>query len=190
MTMYRLFGKRLFDLLWATAFVVVLSPVWITVSVVVLLNEGPPVFFRQPRVGKCGDMFEMIKFRSMPVGSAEMASADAAEIQITRLGAFIRRTSIDELPQLVNILRGDMSVVGPRPALPSQADLLGARRERKVLDVVPGLTGLAQINSFDGMGPEEKVDWEAKYVSRMTLTLDLSIIFRTVGYLFRPPPIY
>ena len=190
MTMYQSSGKRLFDFVWAAVFVVVLSPVWVVVAVLILLDDGPPVFFKQARVGKAGETFEMMKFRSMPVGSAEVASADASKIQITRIGEFIRRTSLDEIPQLINIFKGDMSVVGPRPALSSQEGLLEARRKRGILDVRPGLTGLAQINSFDGMDSREKVEWEATYVSKITFAGDASIIARTVGYLLKPPPVY
>jgi len=106
MTMYQSSGKRLFDFVWAAVFVVVLSPVWVVVAVLILLDDGPPVFFKQARVGKAGEIFEMIEFRSMPVGSAEIGSADASKIQIMRLGELIRRTSIGELPQSVNIFKG------------------------------------------------------------------------------------
>jgi O-antigen biosynthesis protein WbqP len=126
----------------------------------------------------------------MPVSTPNLASADAREVTISPLGKFIRRTNIDELPQLFNILRGEMSLIGPRPALASQADLLRMRDAVRVMRARPGLTGLAQVNSYDGMSEAEKVEWERRYVERITLAVDVGIMARTFVYLLRPPPVY
>jgi len=188
--MYQAFGKRAFDLVSSAAALVALSPVLVVVAIAIRLEDGGAALFRQVRVGKDGDPFTLFKFRSMPVGSANVPSASAARLTVTRIGGFIRRTNIDELPQLLNILNGDMSVVGPRPALPSQTGLLELRRKSGAFAVQPGLTGLAQVRSYDGMPEAEKAALDGRYASRITLLGDVTIIFRTVGYLFRRPPVY
>ena len=153
-------------------------------------DSSGPVIFRQTRVGRAGQPFTLLKFRSMPVITPNVPSASARHITLTTVGRFIRRTNLDELPQLVNVLRGEMSLIGPRPALPSQHELLELRAAGSVLSVRPGLTGLAQVNAFDGMTNEQKVQWERRYVARITLAGDLLIVVRTIAYLFRPPPVY
>lgn len=188
--MYARFGKRLFDLLAAAVALIVLSPLMLLVGIAIRLEDGGPALFRQKRVGQDGKPFVLFKFRSMPVNTGDIPSAQASNVKVTRVGTFIRRTNIDELPQLINILRGDMSVVGPRPALPSQKTLCDLRRSLGVLRCKPGLTGLAQINSYDGMPETEKASWDAKYCEQITLVGDLAIIFRTFGYLRKPPPVY
>jgi O-antigen biosynthesis protein WbqP len=187
---YELRTKRLLDLLIAGAALMMLSPVLLVTAFAILMEDGRPILFRQFRVGRDGRNFRIFKFRSMPVSTPSVPSADARALQVTRVGALIRRTSIDELPQLLNILRGEMSIVGPRPGLPAQAELMHMRRARGIDRLRPGLTGLAQVNSFDGMTDLQKVEWEARYADKVTLANDVSIILRTVGYLFRRPPVY
>jgi O-antigen biosynthesis protein WbqP len=182
--------KRLLDLSIAAAALVVLSPVLLITSLVILIEDGRPVLFRQTRVGRSGRDFTIFKFRSMPVSTPSVPSAAASTLRVTRVGAFIRRTNIDELPQLLNVLRGEMSIVGPRPGLPVQAELRRMRGARGIERLRPGLTGLAQVNSFDGMTDEQKVEWEARYAARVTFVADACIILRTFGYLLRRPPVY
>jgi O-antigen biosynthesis protein WbqP len=160
------------------------------VALAIRLEDGGPAIFRQQRIGRGGVPFTILKFRSMPVATPDLPSAAAGALKITRIGAFIRRTNIDELPQLVNILAGDMSFIGPRPALPAQVTLVERRRAAGVLAARPGLTGLAQVNAYDGMPEEEKVEWERRYLARITLLGDLRILAQTVVYLLRPPPVY
>jgi O-antigen biosynthesis protein WbqP len=182
--------KPVFDLAIAVPALIVLSPVMLLTALAIRLESGGPVLFRQQRVGRNSISFAIYKFRSMPVATPSIPSADGARLRVTRVGAFIRRTNIDELPQLLNILRGEMSIVGPRPGLAAQAELMAMRRDEGVDRLRPGLTGLAQINSFDGMTDREKVQWEARYARSVSFTLDLSIVLRTFGYLFRRPPVY
>lgn len=188
--MYRRYGKRLLDIFLSGIASLVLSPVMILVAVAILLEDGQPVLFRQRRVGHKGEPFTVLKFRSMPVNTGDIPSAQANTARITRIGAIIRRTNIDELPQLFNIFRGDMSIVGPRPALASQKELCELRERQGVLQCKPGLTGLAQINSYDGMPDTEKAAWDAQYCNHVTFLNDVRIILRTFLYLLKPPPVY
>jgi O-antigen biosynthesis protein WbqP len=188
--MYRRFGKRFFDIAASTCALVVLSPLMLLVAVAIKLEDRGPVIYQQKRVGQNGDLFEFLKFRSMPVAAESIESRRAENLPITRVGRVIRRTSIDELPQLVDVLRGDMSVVGPRPPLPSQAELIELRRENGSLAVRPGLTGLAQINSYDQMPVPEKAKWDGEYASHISLGGDFEIILKTFAYLRKPPPSY
>ena len=126
----------------------------------------------------------------MPVNAAHVPSAQAKTLQVTRIGRLIRRTSIDELPQLWHILRGQMSVVGPRPAIKSQHDLVELRRANGGLACRPGLTGLAQVNSYDGMPEMEKATLDGTYAADVSARHDLRIVLRTFSYLTKPPPAY
>lgn len=188
--MYRAVFKRIFDILFSCLSLVLLSPLMIAVAVLIRLEDGGPALFRQTRVGKNGKEFEFLKFRSMGVDAANVPKTEATRLPITRIGGFIRRTNIDELPQLMNILRGDMSIVGPRPAIAAQTDLCLMRRDNGSLACEPGLTGLAQVNAYDGMPEKEKAEWDGRYAGRVTFTGDLKIIFRTLSYLRRRPPVY
>jgi len=190
--MYRNRFKRLFDIVASAAALVILSPVLVATAIAIWLEDGRPVLFRQTRAGRGGVPFAMFKFRSMAVGTITVPSAalqtDAA--RITRVGKAIRRTNIDELPQLINILRGDMSIVGPRPALAAQSELTRMRLQNGALICAPGLTGLAQINAYTGMPESEKAAWDGRYISKVTLWRDLAIILRTFRYLSKHPPVY
>lgn len=188
--MYQSLGKRFFDVLWAAGSLVLLSPLILVVSFAILLFDPGPLLFSHKRIGRNGNPFQFYKFRSMPVGTPKVPSDRLGDIRLTPIGCFIRRTNIDELPQLINILKGDMSVVGPRPSLPDQFDLIDLRRRNGSLALRPGLTGLAQVRSFDGMNFEQKAAFDAVYARSLSLLFDLSIIFQTVIYLFSPPPIY
>lgn len=182
--------KRAIDASIASAALFLLSPLLAGVALAIVLDDGCPVLFRQTRIGRGGRRFAFLKFRSMRKGTEERPSADAATLVVTRVGRLIRRLSIDELPQLWNIVRGDMSLVGPRPAIPSQQTLCRLRVESGASDCPPGLTGLAQINAYDSMPEEEKAAWDARYAHGVSPWLDAIIVFRTIGYLFRPPPAY
>jgi O-antigen biosynthesis protein WbqP len=189
--MYRSVLKRGFDLAASASALVVLSPVMLLTALAIRLEDGGPAFFRQVRVGRSGRPFRIYKFRSMPVDTGDLPSASAAgALRVTRVGRFIRRTNVDELPQLINVLRGEMSLVGPRPALPSQVALCARRAELGADACAPGLTGLAQVNAYDGMPDEEKAQWDATYAAAVSFPTDLRIILRTFGYLIRRPPVY
>lgn len=188
--MYEQFGKRLFDIVSSGLAIVVLSPLMLLTAILIWAEDRGPAIFRQKRVGRGGNEFTVMKFRSMPVNSPNVASAEAKKIQPTKVGKVIRRLNIDELPQLFNIFMGDMSVVGFRPALARQEDLCQMRSDRGVHRVSPGLTGLAQVNSYDNMPELEKAEWDGKYASRVTFGGDIKIILRTFLYILKRPPTY
>jgi O-antigen biosynthesis protein WbqP len=187
---YRRFFKRLFDIVLAVVALAVLWPIFLVTAVAIRLHDGGPAIFRQQRVGRGSVPFTLYKFRSMSVSAPNVPSAVGAAALITPVGRIIRRANIDELPQLFNVLAGDMSIVGPRPALPSQTWLVEERRRAGVDRLRPGLTGLAQINAYDGMPEVEKLGWETSYVQRLSWSHDLMVVLRTFGYLLRRPPVY
>jgi O-antigen biosynthesis protein WbqP len=188
--MYGVFGKRLLDIILSAVGILFLAPVLLVLTALIKLQDGGPAIFRQGRVGRHEKEFVVMKFRSMPVNAANVPKTQAAAIQITPIGKFIRRTNLDELPQLFNIFIGEMSVVGPRPCLARQEELVKMRRESGVFSCKPGLTGLAQINAYDGMPEGEKVRWEAEYCRAVSLKNDILIILKTFLYLRKPPPVY
>lgn len=188
--MYARGGKLLLDIAGAALALVCLSPIMFVTSACIWLEDRGPVLFRQPRLGRHGKLFTILKFRSMPVSAETVASIDATAIRITRAGKIIRRLNVDELPQLINVLRGDMSLVGPRPALPSQSGLIAARRLTRAAEVRPGLTGLAQLRAYDGMSESEKARHDAEYAAQITLRGDMAILAGTLTYLLKPPPTY
>lgn len=187
---YSRFLKRIIDLIFSVTALLLFTPLLIATALLIYIDDGVPVLFRQLRSGKDGKTFTLFKFRSMPVNSKNVPSNQAGSLRVTRMGKFIRRYNIDELPQLINIVKGDMSIVGPRPALCGQTHLLDLRRANGAVSVKPGLTGLAQINSYDGMSDEEKADFDGAYVKRMSFRTDSALILRTFAYLLKPPPVY
>ena len=188
--MYDAIGKRVVDFALAFVALVVAAPLLALTALAIKFEDRGPVIFRQRRIGRNGVSFEFLKFRSMPVDAAEMESAEADDLPVTRTGRIIRRFSIDELPQLINVLRGEMSLVGPRPALASQTDLIELREVNGSWHLRPGLTGLAQIEAFDGMTAAEKAKWDGRYAASVSLRTDLAIMARTFRYLASPPPTY
>jgi O-antigen biosynthesis protein WbqP len=187
---YTSFFKRALDILLSSMALIVLSPLMLLVALVIRLQDGGPVVFRQARVGRDGRPFGFLKFRSMPVGTPNVVSTERSLIRITPFGRFIRRTSIDELMQLFNILTGDMSIVGPRPPIPTQENLIRFRRENGALSLRPGLTGWAQVNSYDHMPEEEKARLDGEYAAKLSFSFDLRIIIKTFLYLTKEPPTY
>lgn len=188
--MYISAGKRIFDLFLVVFAIIALLPVMLVIAVLIKLFDSGPIFFRQERVGVNGELFLFYKFRSMPTNTGDIPSDKLGSVQLTWIGRFIRRTNLDELPQLLNIAKGDMSVVGPRPPIPSQHELIELRRLNGSLKLRPGLTGLAQINSFDGMTIAQKAKFDGEYSLNPTFVRDITIILRTITYLLKPPPIY
>ena len=183
-------GKRCLDCFLALVSLVALSPMLLVIALLVRREDGGRVIFRQRRLGRHQLPFALLKFRSMRENVGDLPSSQASALPITRIGRLLRRTNLDELPQLVNILRGEMSIVGPRPALPTQTELIALRDEQGTFEVRPGLTGLAQVSSYDGMPATEKAMHDADYARAISLMNDLKIIWRTFGYLRRPPPVY
>ncbi|MDM0975839.1 sugar transferase [Clostridium perfringens] len=174
--------KRVFDFLMSLIAIIVFSPIIIIISLLVKLTSKGPIFFKQRRIGKNNEEFNILKFRTMRVDTPNVAThlLKDPSVFITPLGKFLRKTSLDELPQLINILKGEMSIVGPRPALYNQYDLKDMRTEVGVHKLVPGLTGLAQINGRDEIPLEEKVALDKEYMNMQNFWLDIKIIFMTV----------
>lgn len=190
MMMYKLFFKRFFDIIISFSCLVVLAPLLILVSVIIFLQDGHNPFFLQDRVGKSKTKFRIFKFRSMPISTVEVESADVDKIKITKFGHLIRETNIDELPQLLNIFIGDMSIVGPRPCLLSQQELISLRLKGKAYYCRPGLTGLAQVNSYDNISNSAKADFDNQYASKISFINDVKIILSTFSYLTKKNPTY
>ena len=188
--MYEKLFKRFFDIAICIAAFFLLMPVMFFLAVLIKVFDPGPIIFRQNRVGLDGNIFVFYKFRSMPVNTANLPSDKIGAISLTWVGRFLRRSNLDELPQLLNILKGDMSLVGPRPPIESQIELLELRREARALSCRPGLTGLAQVNSFDGMSVEEKARFDADYASQISFLGDIRIILKTFLYLLKPAPVY
>ena len=182
--MYRKFFKRFFDVLLSGCALILLSPVLLIVAVLVRTKLGSPVIFCQERPGKNEKIFNMYKFRSMTDARDENGVLLPDEVRLTRLGRILRSTSLDELPELWNILRGDMSIVGPRPLLVKYLPLYN-EEQRHRHDVRPGLTGLAQVNGRNAITWEDRFIYDVRYVSRITAWGDLKILLQTVSSVMR-----
>ena len=173
--------KRLFDLAVAIVVAVVLALPILIVAIAVRLTSPGPALYWSDRVGRCNRIFKMPKFRSMRIDTPAVAThlLERPEQWLTPIGSFLRKSSLDELPQLWSILKGDMSFVGPRPALFNQADLIGMRTKERVHDLVPGLTGWAQVSGRDELPISQKVALDVDYLRRRSLLFDLKILWLT-----------
>lgn len=176
---YEKYVKRPQDFLCALAATVVLSPVILITAVLIRIKLGAPVIFTQERPGKDGKIFKLYKFRTMTNAKDENGELLSDEVRLTKFGKILRSTSLDELPELFNMLKGDMSVVGPRPLLVKYLPLYNENQARRH-EVRPGFTGLAQVNGRNAITWEEKFDWDIKYVDNITFLGDWKIIFKTV----------
>lgn len=175
--------KRLFDICVSAAALVFLLPLFAVVAVLIKLDSNGSVIFSQKRVGKNGNLFKVYKFRTMKVNAPhETATSDLSDpyAHITRVGRVLRKTSIDELPQLYNVLKGDMSLVGPRPLIMGESDVHKLRMREGVYDVRPGVTGWAQVNGRDCVPAEEKVYFDKEYVIKRSVIFDVFIFVKTV----------
>ena len=181
--MYKNFIKRILDIILSFLALVILSPLLILTAFLIRIKLGAPVFFKQLRPGKNEKIFGILKFRTMTDAKDENGNLLPDEIRLTRFGQFLRSTSIDELPELLNILNGDMSIVGPRPLLVQYLERYNEEQKHRH-DVKPGLTGLAQVNGRNGITWEEKVHYDLEYVKNITLYGDCKIIFQTVMKVF------
>lgn len=181
--MYRKFVKRLLDILISLGGIVVLSPLLLVLWALVRLKLGKPALFTQERPGKDEKIFRLCKFRSMTDERDERGELMPDEVRLTRFGKLLRSTSLDELPELFNILRGDMSLIGPRPLLVRYLPYY-TEEERHRHDVRPGLTGLAQVNGRNALGWEERFAFDLEYVNHLTFGMDMRILGMTVGKVF------
>ena len=171
--------KKLID--WGFAISILLLAWWLLLAVFIVtkLTSKGPAIFAQERIGRYGKNFTCYKFRTMHLGTRQAATHDLGHDAITGIGAFLRKTKIDELPQIINILRGELSLVGPRPCLPMQTQLIKEREQRDVTDVLPGITGWAQINGVDMSDPVRLAQADSDYIARRTIPFELSIVLRT-----------
>jgi len=184
------FFKRICDILFSIFVLFVLSPLLLLISLIIVLQDGGSFLFKQKRIGRNGESFIFYKFRSMPVNTLNVISANKNEVKVTFFGKLLRRANLDELPQFYNVLIGDMSVIGPRPPIPSQTNLIHLRKVNKSIQLRPGLTGWAQVNSYDNMPEEKKAYFDGEYYKKMNLKLDIIIFFKTFIYFMKPPPTY
>jgi sugar transferase EpsL len=173
------YGKRAFDITIAGVVLLVTSPIIVLTSIAVRKKLGSPVLFRQPRPGLHGKVFEIAKFRTMTDERDASGALLADDIRLTRFGKVLRSTSIDELPELVNVLRGDMSLVGPRPLRVEYLDRYTPEQNRRH-EVRPGITGLAQVSGRNNVPWDERFELDVQYVDSMSFRLDLQILLKTV----------
>ena len=181
------FMKRIFDLLVALGLILIVAPLFLLVVLVVRLTSVGPVLFHTQRVGKGNKLFTMYKFRTMRIDTPQVATHLLKEPDqfLTPIGKLLRRTSLDELPQLINVVRGEMSLVGPRPALFNQDDLITMRTDRGIDALTPGITGWAQVNGRDELPIPEKVKLDEWYLKNRSFWLDLKIVGMTVFKVIR-----
>lgn len=184
MSFYTRYGKRIFDLCLTVPAFIMLSPVMGVTAVLVALKLGRPVLFTQKRPGYHEQIFQMYKFRSMTDERGEDGELLPDEVRLTPFGKKLRSSSLDELPELLNILKGDMSLVGPRPLLVQYLPLYN-RQQRKRHDVKPGITGLAQINGRNSISWEEKFAYDVQYVENISWKEDIRILIETVLTVFK-----
>lgn len=181
--MYQKYAKRLIDLLLSACAIVVLSPVYLLICIAIVADNPGPVFFRQKRVGIHKTHFLILKFRTMKVSTPKDVPThllENPEQYITRVGKFLRKTSLDELPQIFQIFTGKMAIIGPRPALWNQFDLIAERDKYGANDVRPGLTGWAQINGRDELPIDVKARFDGEYVQNLSFAFDCKCFFGTI----------
>lgn len=177
--MYKRFVKRCLDFLLSLAALIILSPVLLLVAILVRCKLGSPILFKQKRPGLHEKIFCMYKFRTMTDAKDADGNLLSDEVRLTKFGKLLRSTSLDELPELFNILKGDMAIVGPRPLLVQYLPRYNERQHHRH-DVRPGFTGLAQVNGRNSISWQEKFEWDVKYVENVSFLMDLRIIAKTV----------
>jgi len=185
--MFYLKFKRLYDFLLSLIGLILLSPLFLIIIILVKSDSKGPILFKQKRIGRHNTQFYILKFRTMRIDTPKDTPTHMLENPqqwITKVGKFLRKTSLDELPQIINILKGDMSIIGPRPALWNQYDLVEEREKYGVNDLYPGLTGYAQINGRDEITIEKKVSLDKYYTDNISFGLDCKILIQTLISVF------
>ncbi len=180
---YKLYLKRIIDFIIALIGLVILLPIILILIVCIKIDSKGPVLFKQRRIGKGKKEFYILKFRTMRIDTPKDTPThllENPEMYITKLGKFLRKTSLDELPQILNIIKGEMSIVGPRPALWNQYDLIKERDKYGANDIIPGLTGWAQINGRDELPIDVKAGLDGEYAQKISFLLDIKIFLKTV----------
>lgn len=176
---YRKYGKRTLDILLSLIALIILSPLLLIIGILVYFKLGSPILFTQDRPGKDGKIFKLYKFRTMTDEKDASGELLSDSIRLTKFGKFLRSTSLDELPELWNILKGDMSIVGPRPLLVQYLPLYNEHQKHRH-DVRPGLTGYAQVNGRNALNWPDKFNYDVEYVENVSFGLDLKIVFKTI----------
>ncbi len=177
------YTKRIFDFIYALFGLIILAPLFLIIGFLIKLDSRGPVFFTQRRIGKDKIEFKMFKFRTMKIDTPHNVPTHLMKEPskyITRVGKILRKTSLDELPQFINILKGDMSFVGPRPALYNQDDLVAEREKYGVHQVLPGVTGWAQVNGRDTLPIQEKAKLDGEYIKHFSLWTDFKLLLKTL----------
>ena len=176
--------KRFLDFIFSLLAIIILSPLFLVLSLLILISSGRPIIFKQQRVGYKDKLFTIYKFRTMKNGMRQTKTEDLTDYEIendiTFIGKVLRKLSLDELPQLFNILKGDMSFVGPRPLIPQEDEIRQLREKYNVYSVRPGITGWAQVNGRDFITDKQKAKLDKEYVETQSIHLDIKIMFRTV----------
>lgn len=174
--------KRFIDIVISSILLIVLSPILVIIGIIIKLDSEGPLFFKQTRIGKDSKPFVIYKFRTMKVSTPSNVPTYALEdasTYVTRVGKILRITSLDELPQLINIVKNEMSLIGPRPVIPEETDLIERRRALGVDQILPGVTGYAQINGRDNLTYMVKSEYDLEYMKNMSLKMDIKIILTT-----------
>ena len=175
--------KRIFDLIIGIILLFIFLIPLLIISILIKINSSGPIFYISRRVGKNAQIFNMIKFRTMNIDTPQMHSNDLQNpnYYITSIGKILRKLSLDELPQIIHVISGKMSLVGPRPSLENQYLLIEKRNSLGILKIKPGITGLAQINGRDEITLDEKVEFDYEYTKKQSMLLDLKILFKTIS---------
>lgn len=181
---YEKYVKRLLDFVFSLAFILIFWWLYVILAILIRVKLGSPVIFKQDRPGKNGQIFHMYKFRSMTNERDAEGNLLPDEMRLTPFGKKLRSTSLDELPEFFNLLKGDMSLVGPRPLLVRYLPLYNDRQKHRH-DVKPGFTGLAQVHGRNAISWEEKFEWDVRYVDGISFLLDIQIVWKTIGVVFR-----
>lgn len=183
-----LFFKRFLDLMISVSILVIFSPILAIISILIKLDSEGPIFFKQTRVGLNSKVFTIYKFRTMLItapANVPTNDLESATDHLTKIGVILRKTSIDELPQLLNIIQNEMSLIGPRPVIPMEKDLIELRTKLGVDQILPGVTGLAQISGRDELDYKQKAQFDADYYSKMSFKFDLWILAMTLVKIVR-----
>lgn len=178
----QLFIKRFLDIFFSISLFILLVPLWIIIPILIKLGSPGSAIYTQKRIGINSTFFTIYKFRTMKDGTPDIPTDEVSDPKefVTHVGSFLRRTSLDEIPQLINILKGQMSFIGPRPALYNQPELISLRKEKGVDIMRPGITGLAQVSGRDELPVPIKVEYDKKYVDNFSLINDFKILFITI----------
>lgn len=196
MKFFNLIVKRLIDFFGSLIGIIIISPILIAIAIAIKISSPGPLFFKQKRLGQQGEIFEIIKFRTMVVNAEKIGDGlfvkTGNDNRITKVGKFLRASSLDELPQLINVIKGDMSLVGPRPPVPHHPYKYEdySDEQKKRFDMKPGMTGLTQVTVRNSVSWDERIPVDVRYVESFSIILDTKIIFMTLLKLFKSESIY